>query len=117
MPCGLFGAAQLLLSASSGKEDFLEVTYFSRARVRSACPYPSSVSAGTRTHIRDISSPDLHPRDWASLGSRKPPLEHFTDMAIYELHVRDFSATDPSVPEALRGTFLAFGQVRDRTSI
>lgn len=68
------------------------------------------VSAGTRTHIRDIRTPDLHPRDWATLASRKPALEHFLDMSIYELHVRDFSATDGSVPEELRGTFLAFVQ-------
>ncbi len=32
------------------------------------------------------------------------------DRAIYELHIRDFSATDESVPEDLRGTYLAFAQ-------
>ena len=32
------------------------------------------------------------------------------DRAIYELHIRDFSATDESVPEELRGTYLAFTQ-------
>jgi len=30
------------------------------------------------------------------------------DMAIYELHLRDFSVGDASVPEAHRGTYLAF---------
>lgn len=29
-------------------------------------------------------------------------------MTIYELHVRDFSASDASVPEAHRGKFMAF---------
>ena len=30
------------------------------------------------------------------------------DRAIYELHIRDFSITDESVPENERGTYLAF---------
>ena len=30
------------------------------------------------------------------------------DMAIYELHVRDFSANDPTVPAEHRGKYLAF---------
>ena len=29
---------------------------------------------------------------------------------VYELHVRDFSASDPSVPSELRGKYLAFAR-------
>lgn len=29
-------------------------------------------------------------------------------MSVYELHIRDFSASDPTVPERLRGKYLAF---------
>lgn len=32
----------------------------------------------------------------------------FTNMAIYELHVRDFSASDDTVPASMRGKYLAF---------
>src|SRR5690606_32620496 len=35
-------------------------------------------------------------------------LDHPTDAVIYELHIRDFSVSDPTVPPPLRGTFLAF---------
>lgn len=74
-------------------------------------PYSRSLNCnGTRTHLRDIGTTDLMPEGWASLAGRKPPLQAFTDAAIYELHVRDFSATDQSVPHELRGTFLAFTQ-------
>ena len=43
-------------------------------------------------------------------GSRqaKPPLAAPEDIVLYELHVRDFSINDPTVPEAQRGTFVAF---------
>ena len=39
---------------------------------------------------------------------RKPPLRAPEDIAIYELHIRDFSINDPTVPAAERGTYLAF---------
>ena len=43
------------------------------------------------------------PGDWP-----KPPPIRFCDASIYELHIRDFSIGDTSVPEAHRGTYLAF---------
>ncbi len=39
---------------------------------------------------------------------RKPALRRPEDSTIYELHVRDFSISDETVPAAHRGTFLAF---------
>ncbi len=41
--------------------------------------------------------------DWA--GDR-PPLVHWHDTVLYELHVRGFTKLHPEVPEALRGTYL-----------
>ncbi|CAK0836927.1 unnamed protein product [Prorocentrum cordatum] len=41
---------------------------------------------------------------------RRPPLADRRGAVVYELHVRDFSAGDPSVPEELRGKYLAFAQ-------
>ncbi len=50
---------------------------------------------------------DLAPPGWAS-GTPKPAFADQARMVVYELHVRDFSAADASVPEELRGTYRAF---------
>ena len=80
-------------------------------------PYSRSLAAdGERTHICDIEhAPELKPAGWdqlrksATTGSGSPPGSEPTDMAVYELHVRDFSAMDSSVPPELRGKYGAFG--------
>ena len=70
-------------------------------------PYSLGLSRNSqRSQIVDLSDPWLAPAGWRSL--QKPPLAAPTDISIYELHVRDFSETDETVPEGLRGTFLAF---------
>ncbi len=70
-------------------------------------PYSLSLSRNSaRSQIVDLSSSSLLPAGWATFA--KPPLAAPEDIALYELHVRDFSANDPSVPAALRGTFKAF---------
>eukprot|EP00929_Paragymnodinium_shiwhaense_P049490 TRINITY_DN24961_c0_g1_i1.p1 TRINITY_DN24961_c0_g1~~TRINITY_DN24961_c0_g1_i1.p1 ORF type:complete len:1048 (-),score=233.95 TRINITY_DN24961_c0_g1_i1:194-3337(-) len=76
--------------------------------VRSTDPYSHSLAAnGLRTHIADLSSAAAVPQGWTEFSV--PPAVHPVDMSIYELHVRDFSALDATVPEALRGTYAAFG--------
>ena len=72
-------------------------------------PYSRSLSAdGERSQLVDVlGSPELQPEGWAAL--RKPPLESPADATLYELHCRDFSAADASVPPGLRGKFGAFG--------
>ena len=40
-----------------------------------------------------------------SWGSDKPPAVPWSDMVIYELHVRGFTKNHPEVPAALRGTY------------
>ncbi len=70
-------------------------------------PWSVSLSAnGRRSQIVDLDDPALRPEGWDTL--RKPPLEAFEDAVVYELHVRDFSIRDASLPEALRGGFKAF---------
>ncbi|GAB4201417.1 MAG: hypothetical protein OHK0022_23460 [Roseiflexaceae bacterium] len=70
-------------------------------------PYSAGLSANsTRSLIVDLRDPALAPAGWA--GHTRPPLDAPEDIVIYELHVRDFSSADPSVPEPLRGTFRAF---------
>mgnify|MGYP005840140877 FL=1 len=74
-------------------------------------PYSIALSANsTRSQIIDLNDPALQPPGWETL--RKPPLEAPEDVVLYELHVRDFSILDESVPADLRGTFRAF-TVRD----
>src|SRR5262249_58746549 len=79
------------------------------ARAPNLASAPSSVSLARnsrRSQIVDLASADLEPAGWDALV--KPPLPAPEDIALYELHVRDFSASDLTVPEPLRGTFRAF---------
>jgi pullulanase len=70
-------------------------------------PYAVSLSMNsTRSQIINLSDPSLVPEGWQRL--EKPPLDAPEDIVIYELHMRDFSVNDPSVPEDKRGTFLGF---------
>ena len=70
-------------------------------------PYSLSLSMDSRrTQIVNLDDQDLKPRRWDRL--RKPRLRAPEDIAIYELHVRDFSMHDKRVPDALKGTFRAF---------
>jgi pullulanase len=70
-------------------------------------PYSVALARNSRrSQIVDLSDPDLKPAGWDALV--KPPLAAPEDITLYELHVRDFSAHDLTVPEVLRGTFRAF---------
>ena len=70
-------------------------------------PYSLSLSTNSaRSQIVDLDDPALAPPGWDELA--KPPLAAPEDVVLYELHVRDFSAGDESVPESLRGTFAAY---------
>jgi pullulanase len=61
---------------------------------------------GVKSRITDLNDRDTQPEDWEE--SRSPSLASVNDLSIYELHIRDFSANDPTVPSAHRGTYLAF---------
>ena len=68
-------------------------------------PYSHALSMGSaRSQLIDLAAADLAPDGWDALT--KPPFDGFP--TVYELHVRDFSSADPSVPEAHVGTFRAF---------
>ncbi|GIK28246.1 MAG: alpha-1,6-glucosidase [Chloroflexota bacterium] len=71
-------------------------------------PYSINLSQNSRrSQIVDLSSPDLMPEGW--LTYEKPDYgDAFEDITIYELHIRDFSIFDQTVPEDLRGAYLAF---------
>jgi pullulanase len=70
-------------------------------------PYSVSLAMNsTRSQIVDLNDPRLKPDGWDEL--EKPELPAPEDITIYELHVRDFSVNDPSVPQEYKGTFKAF---------
>ncbi len=70
-------------------------------------PYSVSLAMNsTRSQIIDLNDPALMPNGWTDLV--KPPLEAPEDIVIYELHIRDFSIFDETVPAEARGTYKAF---------
>ncbi|MDO5495901.1 MAG: pullulanase-type alpha-1,6-glucosidase, partial [bacterium] len=60
----------------------------------------------THSVILDLADPAWAPEVWAQ--NPAPVIEQFVDRTIYELHIRDFSISDETVPEELRGTYEAF---------
>ncbi|MDE2159729.1 MAG: pullulanase-type alpha-1,6-glucosidase, partial [Burkholderiales bacterium] len=78
--------------------------------VRNRVTDPYSISLTTdsrRSWIGRLDAPDLYPPGWAT-APRPAAAAAPTDSVIYELHLRDFSAGDASVPAAQRGKYLAF---------
>ena len=70
-------------------------------------PYSVDLSLnGTMTRITDLDAEETKPFLWDVV--RSPALASLNDTSIYELHVRDFSVGDPTVPAAIQGTYEAF---------
>ncbi|MBA4384711.1 MAG: DUF3372 domain-containing protein [Anaerolinea sp.] len=70
-------------------------------------PYSFSLSTNSlKSQMVDLEDLELKPKGWDNL--EKPELLNPEDIVIYELHVRDFSAHDETVPENVRGKFMAF---------
>jgi pullulanase-type alpha-1,6-glucosidase len=70
-------------------------------------PYSFSLAMNsTRSQLVDLNDPALKPEGWDTLV--KPPLAAPEDISLYEVHVRDFSVSDPLVPDELKGTYKAF---------
>ena len=70
-------------------------------------PYSLSLNANSqRSFIANLDSAALKPGGWDQQDI--PKLAHPTDIALYELHIRDFSAGDATVPAPHRGKYLAF---------
>ncbi|MBB6065233.1 pullulanase-type alpha-1,6-glucosidase [Pseudoxanthomonas broegbernensis] len=81
-------------------------------RNRVTDPYAASLGADSRrSYVADLDDPALAPPGWDA-APRPAPLRAQADMSIYELHVRDFSIGDASVPPAHRGKYLAFTDAR-----
>jgi pullulanase/glycogen debranching enzyme len=78
--------------------------------VRNLVTDPYSISLTTdskRSYIARLDDARLKPAGWDMTPAPRT-VAHPTDMVVYELHVRDFSRDDASVPPAHRGKYLAF---------
>ncbi|MDT0185585.1 pullulanase-type alpha-1,6-glucosidase [Microbacterium sp. ARD31] len=70
-------------------------------------PYSVALTANSRASLLvDLDDPALAPAGWSR--TRPPTIAQPEDRTVYELHVRDFSIGDETVPAAERGTYLAF---------
>ena len=93
-------------------EVFVPGTGWVRNRVTD--PYAVSLGADSRrAYVAELADASLKPPGWD--GHPAPAkVKSSTDMVVYELHLRDFSIGDTSVPAAHRGTYLAFTNKRSR---
>ncbi|XP_077244704.1 limit dextrinase isoform X2 [Tasmannia lanceolata] len=72
-------------------------------------PYARGISSdGGHTLLVNLDCDTIKPEGWDGLADEKPNLSSFSDISIYELHIRDFSASDQSVNPEFRGSYLAF---------
>nr|WP_225845194.1 pullulanase-type alpha-1,6-glucosidase [Streptomyces sp. HPF1205] len=70
-------------------------------------PYSVALTADSaRSLLVDLDDPRLAPKGWAT--QRKPAAVPMSRAQIQELHIRDFSVADPTVPAADRGKYTAF---------
>lgn len=77
-------------------------------RNRVTDPYSVSLTADSRrSFVADLDDPALAPPGWSMRARPAPPASN-VDMAVYELHVRDFSLGDATVPAPHRGKYLGF---------
>jgi pullulanase-type alpha-1,6-glucosidase len=96
----------------TGRQYLYEVKVFSPASGKVETnvvtdPYSLALTTNSqRSIVVDLRDPRLAPAGWRQLA--KPKLRQGEDSNIWELHIRDFSITDETVPAAERGTYKAF---------
>ncbi len=70
-------------------------------------PYSIDISVnGGKSRITNLEAASTKPAGWDK--SISPPLKSASDLSIYELHIRDFSVADTTVPAQDRGMYEAF---------
>ncbi len=106
-------------AAWKGRYYLYEVTVYTPSTqhvetVTATDPYSRALARNSeRSLVVDLDDPATKPPGWDALA--KPKLDALEDASVYELHVRDFSISDPTVPAAHRGTYLAFTDASDGT--
>lgn len=99
-------------SSWSGKYYLLDETVYApstRSVVENVVSDPYSIDIalnGSKSRITDMDAAKNTPEGWDF--DRAPYLARVNDLSIYELHVRDFSVNDQTVPADHRGMYLAF---------
>ncbi len=92
-----------------------EVEVFSRTAGRfitNAVTDPYSIGLAPdslKSFVVDLDSPLTKPDLWGAVA--KPELANPADIVLYELHIRDFSMSDETVPEKDRGKYTAFSHI------
>ena len=72
-------------------------------------PYSVDIALnGTKSRITNLDASATKPAGWDR--SQAPTLRSVGDLSIYELHIRDFSVNDSTVPSQFRGMYGAFAQ-------
>jgi len=75
-------------------------------------PYSLGLTlGGQQSVVVDLNSPQTKPAGWDH-GAPPATVQAPSDLSIYELHVRDFSINDATVPAAKRGKYLAFTETQ-----
>ncbi|WP_194762546.1 pullulanase-type alpha-1,6-glucosidase [Microbacterium sp. UFMG61] len=70
-------------------------------------PYSTALTLNSERSVAiDLDDKAWQPTQWQK--AKAPVVDRAVDRAIYELHIRDFSISDETVPEGERGTYLAF---------
>lgn len=70
-------------------------------------PYSVALTVNSERSVAvDLDDKSWKPKQWEK--TKAPVIDRPVDRAIYELHIRDFSITDESVPAEERGTYRAF---------
>jgi pullulanase len=73
-------------------------------------PYSIGLAPNSlKSLVVDLDSALCKPEGWSSFS--KPQLASTTDVVLYELHIRDFSISDRTVPENDRGKYTAFTHI------
>ncbi|HEY5874045.1 MAG TPA: pullulanase-type alpha-1,6-glucosidase, partial [Ilumatobacteraceae bacterium] len=70
-------------------------------------PYSVALTLNSERSVAiDLSDKAHKPKTWEK--TKSPVIDQPVDRTIYELHIRDFSITDETVPQNERGTYQAF---------
>ena len=110
------GAWSAAISSDHSREYYtylVDVNVAGVGLVRNRVTDPYSISLTTdsaRSYIADLRDPLLKPRGWDNDRAMNR-VKAQTDMVIYELHVRDFSINDMTVPRRHRGKYAAFNHI------
>jgi pullulanase len=77
-------------------------------------PYALGLTRDSQRSVAvDLDAPALQPHGWHTMPVSQR-VKTPTDMVVYELHLRDFSITDRSVPARDRGKYLGFTHPNSR---